>query len=121
MTPAEVFDAFARAWKAGNDDERLALLTTACVPDVLSVAPKSQISGVEGLSANIAAFRCAFPSFTISFGTLESSGEFFRVAWAMCLESGQPPLIGEDFAWLDEYGRIQLLVSFDGVATAPSS
>lgn len=121
MTPAEVIDAFARAWNTGNDAERLALLTTACVPDAVFVAPQGQICGVEALSANIAEFRCAFPSATVSFGSPDGSGGFARVAWATCWNNGQPPLTGEDFAQLSDDGRIRLLVSFDGGPAAPSS
>lgn len=120
MTPAEVIDAFARAYNTGNDAERLSLLTTACLPDAVFVAPRVQICGVEALSASIAAFRCAFPSATVSFGSPDGSGGFAWVAWAMCWNNGQPPLIGEDFAQLADDGRIRLLVSFDGEA-APSS
>jgi hypothetical protein len=120
VTPAEVIDAFARAWTIGNDAERLSLLTTACVPDAVFVASRSQICGVEAFSANIAAFRCAFPSIIMSFGSPDASGGFARVAWAMYLDNEAPPRTGEDFAWLDDDGRIQLLVSFDDEA-APSS
>lgn len=120
VTPAEVIDAFARAWTIGNDAERLSLLTTACVPDAVFVASRVEICGVEAFSANIAAFRCAFPSVTISFGSPDASGGFARVAWAMCLDNGQPPRTGEDFAQFADDGRIRVLVSFDGEA-APSS
>ena len=120
MTPAEVIDAFARAWKTENDAERLALLTTACVPDAVFVAPQVQICGVEALSANIAEFRCAFSSATVSFGSPDGSGGFARVAWAISWNNGHPPLTGEDFAQLADGGRIRLLVSFDGEAASSS-
>lgn len=111
---------FARAWSTENDAGRLALLTAACAPDAVFVAPRVQICGVEALSANIAAFCCAFPSATVSFGSPDGSGEFARVAWSICWNNGQPPLTGEDFAQLAGDGRIRLLVSFDGGAP-PSS
>jgi hypothetical protein len=120
VTPAEVIDAFARAWTIGNDAERLALLTTACVPEAVFVASRVEICGVEALSANIAALRCAFPSLTISFGGPDASGGFARVAWAMYLDNEQPPRTGEDFAQFADDGRIRVLVSFDGEA-APGS
>ena len=49
MTVAEVMAAFARAWNTENDTERLELLTTACLPDSVFVAPQGQTSGVEAL------------------------------------------------------------------------
>jgi hypothetical protein len=49
MTPAEVIDAFARAWNTENDAERLALLSAACLPDAVFVAPQGQTCGVEAL------------------------------------------------------------------------
>jgi hypothetical protein len=120
MTPAEVIDAFARAWNTGNDAERLELLATACLPDAVFVAPQGQTRGVEALSAGIAEFRHAFPAATVSFGPPDGHGGFARVAWATRWNNGPPPLTGEDFAQLADDGRIRLLVSFDGLA-APSS
>jgi hypothetical protein len=120
MTPAEVIDAFARAWNTGNDAERLGLLAAACLPDAVFVAPQGQTCGVEALGASIAEFRRAFPAAAVSFGTPDGYGGFARVAWATCWNDGRPPLTGEDFAQLAPDGRIRLLVSFDGVAARSS-
>ena len=118
MTPAEVIAAFARAWNADDDTERLELLTTACLPDAVFVAPQGRICGVEVLSASIAEFRRAFPAAIVSFGVPDGHGSFVRVAWTTCWNNAQPPLTGEDFAQLAVDGRIALLVSFDGTAAA---
>ena len=120
MTPTEVIDAFARAWNSGNDAERLALLSAACLPDAVFVAPQGQTCGVAALSANIAEFRRAFPAATVSFGAPDGYGGFARAAWTTRWNNGQPPLAGEDFAQLAADGRIRLLVSFDGVAAVSS-
>ncbi len=117
MTAAEVIAAFARAWNTDNDNERLELLTAACLPDTVFVAPQGQTSGVESLSASIAEFRRAFPAATVGFGVPDGHGGFARVAWTTTWNNGQAPLTGEDFAQLAEDGRIRLLVSFDGAAT----
>jgi len=120
MTPAEVIDAFARAWNTGNDAERWALLSAACVPDAVFVAPQGQTCGVEALGASIAEFRRAFPAAIVSFGAPDGHGGFARVAWTTRWNNGQLPLAGEDFAQLAADGRIRLLVSFDGVPAASS-
>jgi len=120
MSTPEVIDAFARAWSAGDDAERLELLSTSCLPDAVFVAPQGQTCGIEALSASIAEFRRAFPAATVSFGTPDGYGEFARVAWTTCWNNGQPPLTGEDFAQLAADGRIRLLVSFDDVAVLSS-
>ena len=54
----------------------------------------------------------------MSFGHPDEHGGFARVAWAAQWNNGQPSLTGEDFAQLAADGRIQLLVSFDGLAAA---
>lgn len=120
MTPAEVIDAFARAWNTESDAGRLALLSAACLPDAVFVAPQGQTCGVEALSASIAEFRRAFPAATVSFGAPDGHGGFARVAWTTRWGNGQLPLAGEDFAQLAADGRIRLLVSFDGVPAASS-
>ncbi len=120
MTPGEVIDAFARAWDTGNDAKRLVLLSTACVPGAVFVAPQGQTRGVEALSASIAKFRRAFPAAIVSFGAPDGHGEFARVAWTTRWNNGQLPLAGEDFAQLAADGRIRLLVSFDGAAATIS-
>jgi hypothetical protein len=118
MTPTEVIDAFARAWNTGDHDERLALLSTACMPDAVFVAPQGQTRGVEALSESIAEFRRAFPAASVSFGAPDDHGGFARVAWTTRWNNGQLPLAGEDFVQLAADGRIRLLVSFDGAAAA---
>jgi hypothetical protein len=118
MTAADVIGAFAHAWNTDNDTERLKLLTTACLPDAVFVAPQGQTSGVEVLSASIAEFRRAFPVAVVSFGAPDGHGRFARVAWTTHWNNGQPPLTGEDFVQLAPDGRIRLLVSFDGAPAA---
>jgi hypothetical protein len=50
-------------------------------------------------------------------GHPDEHGGFARVAWTTQWNNGQPSLAGEDFAQLAADGRIQLLVSFDGLAS----
>jgi hypothetical protein len=117
VTAAEVITAFARAWNIEDGDERLRLLTAACLPDAVFVSPQGHTAGIGALSASIAEFRGAFPAAVVRFGQPDAHGGFARVAWTTQWNNGQPSLAGEDFAQLAADGRIQLLVSFDGLAS----
>lgn len=117
MTAAEVITAFARAWNIEDGDERLRLLAAACLPDAVFISPQGHTAGIGALSASIAEFRRAFPAATVSFGHPDEHGGFARVAWTTQWNNGQPSLTGEDFAQLAADGRIQLLVSFDGLVS----
>jgi hypothetical protein len=114
MTAAEVISAFAHAWNAGDDAERLRLLSASCLPDAVFVSPQAPTAGIAALSASIKEFRRAFPAAVVSFGRPDEHGGFARVAWTTQWNNGQPALAAEDFAQFAADGRIQLLVSFDG-------
>lgn len=120
VTVAEVITAFARAWNIEDGDERLRLLTAACLPDAVFVSPQGHTAGIGALSTGIAEFRRAFPAATVSFGHPDEHSGFARVAWTTQWNNGQTPLTGEDFAQLAVDGRIQLLVSFEGLASSSS-
>lgn len=115
MTPDEVVAAFAAAWNADDNAERSRLLATSCLPDAVFVSPQGQTIGTTALSASIGEFRRGFPAAAVSFSATDAHGGFARVAWATTWNNGQPPLTGQDFIHLGADGRIQLLVSFDGV------
>jgi hypothetical protein len=118
MLAGEVIAAFEAAWNASDDAERLRLLASACVPEAIFVSPQGTTVGVGALSASIAEFRRAFPAAVVSFGHPDEHGGYARVAWATRWNSGQPDLVGEDFAELADDMRIRLLVSFDGAPSA---
>ncbi len=114
MTVTEVTQAFARAWNTDDDAGRLRLLTAACLPDAVFVAPQGALIGVSGLCASIGDFRRAYPAAVVSFGVPDEHGGFVRIGWATHWNTGQADLTGEDFGELAADGRIRLLVSFDG-------
>ena len=115
MFVTDVIAAFEAAWNATDDTERLRLLDLACSPDAVFVSPQGSTAGIGALNAGIAEFRRAFPAAVVSFGRPEEHGGYARVAWATRWNTGQPDLMGEDFAELADDMRIRLLVSFDGV------
>ena len=110
--------AFAAAWNAGEDGERLALLAWCCRPDAVVAAPQGLVTGIEVMSASIGEFRRAFPAAEVAFGVPVHYGEFGRVSWVTRWHDGRADLAGEDFAQFGADGRIGLLVSFDGMAAA---
>jgi hypothetical protein len=91
VTATEVFAVFARAWNAADGDERLRLLTAACVPDAAFVSPQGRTAGIGALSASIAQFRRAFPAAIVSFGRPDEHGGFARVAWTTRGTAGSRP------------------------------
>jgi|SRR5215831_8133881 len=117
MLVTDVIAAFEAAWNASDDAERLRLLAIACVPDAVFVSPQGTTAGIGALNASIAEFRRAYPAAMVSFGRPDEHGSYARVAWATRWNTGQPDLVGEDFAELADDMRVRLLVSFDG---APS-
>jgi hypothetical protein len=117
MSAVETIAAFAAAWNAHADDERLLLLSESCVPDAVFVAAQGTTAGTAALSAGIGEFRRAFPAAVVSFGLPDEHNGFARVAWITHFNSGQAGLAGEDFAQLAADGRVQLLVSFDGASS----
>lgn len=119
MRPADVIAAFAAAWNADDDAQRLTLLDRCCQPDAVFAAPHGQVIGIEALSASIGEFRRAFPAAEVAFGVADAYGEFARVSWATRWNDGRADLTGEDFARFGADGRIVLLVSFDGTAALP--
>ena len=120
MLVTDVIAAFEAAWNANADAERLRLLASACVPEAVFVSPPGTTVGIGALNTSIAEFRHAFPAAVVSFGRPDEHGGYARVAWATRWNSGQPDLVGEDFAELADDMRIRLLVSFDGAPSATS-
>lgn len=53
MSAEEVIAAFAAAWNAASDAERLRLLTACRLPDVVFAAPQGQVAGIDALSASM--------------------------------------------------------------------
>ncbi len=118
MSSVEVIAAFAAAWSAQADAERLVLLADSCLADAMFAAPQGTTAGTAALCASIREFRRAFPAAVVSFGVPDEHHGFARVAWITHFNNGQAALAGEDFAQLAADGRIRLLVSFDGASSA---
>ncbi|MGO8960842.1 MAG: hypothetical protein ACLQFR_26220 [Streptosporangiaceae bacterium] len=118
MSAVEVIAAFAAAWNAQADAERLLLLADSCLPDAVFVAPQGTTAGTAGLSTSIGEFRRAFPVAVVKFDLPDEHSGFVRVAWIAHFNNGRPALTGEDFAQLAADGRIRLLVSLDGASSA---
>jgi SnoaL-like domain len=119
MRAGEVITAFAAAWNAADDAERLELLGRCCVPDAVFAAPQGQVTGTDVMSASIGEFRRAFPAAEVAFGVPDCYGDFARVSWVTRWNDGRADLAGEDFAQFGADGRIRLLVSFDGTPELP--
>jgi len=119
MSAGEVIAAFAGAWNADDDVERLRLLAASCSPDAVFVSPGGSELGAAALSDSIGQFRRAFPASVVSFGSPDEHNGFVRVAWVTEFGNGQLPLAGDDFAQLAADGHITLLVSFNGTAASP--
>jgi hypothetical protein len=117
MSAVEVIGAFAAAWNAHADGERLVLLADSCLPDAVFVAPLGTTAGTAALSVSIGEFRRAFPAAVVSFGAPDEHNGFARVAWITNFNNGQAALAGEDFVQLAADGRIELLVSFDAASS----
>ncbi|HEV2460043.1 MAG TPA: hypothetical protein VGS80_16930 [Ktedonobacterales bacterium] len=104
MTVSDVMQAFARAWSTDDDAGRLRLLTAACVPGVVLVAPQATLTGNGALSASIREFRQACPAAAVTFVPTDKHGGFLRVAWVTRWNTGQlqlPRNRGERIGFVD--------------------
>ena len=121
MDAADTVGSFIEAWNSDGDAARLRLLARSCAVDAEFVSPQGVTRGVEALSAAIAAFRRSFPRAVVVHGRADEHNGFLRFRWETRWNDGRAPLFGDDFADLDESGRIRRLVSFDGRPAEPGA
>jgi hypothetical protein len=88
MTAAEVISVLTQAWNAGDDTERLRLLSASRLPDAVFVSPQGPTAGIPARSASTGKFRRAFPAAVVSFGRPDEHGGLARVAWTTQWNNG---------------------------------
>lgn len=113
-SPEEVAAAFIAGWNTHDAKDRLALLREICDENAVFVSPLGVTVGCADMSASIGAFLSAFPSAKVLIGDVENNHGHLRFPWMTLFGDGRPGLSGDDYAVLDEYGRIRLVASFDG-------
>ena len=121
MDPDEATQRLIAAWNVDGDEERLGMLEDCCAPDARFVSPQGEISGLEGFSASIGAFRRAFQRAMVVMGEVDCNHGFARLRWETRWNDGREPLSGDDFVSFGPAdGLIQLVVSFDSSPGAPA-
>ena len=117
--PEEVAAAFIASWNTHDAKDRLALLRASCDENAVFVSPQGVTVGCAGMSASIGAFLSAFPASKVLIGDVENNHGHLRFPWTTVFGDGRPSLSGDDYAVLDEHGRIRLVASFDGHTRFP--
>jgi len=118
-SPEEVAAAFIASWNTHDAKDRLGLLREICDEDAVFVSPQGITVGCPDMSASIGAFLSAFPASKVLIGDVENNHGHLRFPWTTVFGDGRPGLSGDDYAVLDESGRIRLVASFDGHTRFP--
>ena len=107
---------FCEAWNTADDDAREQLLAECCTQDSQFSSPHGPSLDFAGLSRSIKAFLTAFPNAEVTFGPPDSHHSLARFRWRTRFNDDErAPIFGDDFVEFADDGRINRVVSFDGV------
>ena len=112
---------YCAAWSTTDPQARESLLAGVWSENGEYVDPQPvRVSGREALNTEILRFQKENPGSGFRCGEAQIHHGFVRYAWAMVGPDGKDRFQGMDFGELDAAGRIVRVVSFFGVAPAPS-
>lgn len=98
-----------------DDRERLKRLQAHVTDDFVYISPAVVVEGAEGLSEAFAHYRRESRHNTLHRTTeVDVHHAYFRYAWRR-EQDGRVTMEGWSFGWLHPEGKVQRIVSFDGL------